>query len=326
VDWFWRICLGLVCVPAILGAYYRAKLPETPRFTAHVKGDAEQAHRDIATVMSGHQSVDQAPLVSPTGVKNAAPVRTASLDDFFRHYGKWRNFKILLGCAGSWFMLDVAFYGLGLNQTLVLETVGVNSAGESNYDSLITMAMGNFIVNMLGSVPGYWMTVWLVDHPLFGRKRIQLLGFGVLTFVFALLSIAFYPLINSYKPLFVFIYCIAQFFFNFGPNSTTFIIPGEAFPTRYRSTSHGIAAATGKLGAMLSSFGFNLMVHPHVDGDIRRLLIIFTFFMAAGFGLTFLLEETRGRSLEDISDEGETINSIQNRTAIISDFNTKNFQ
>jgi len=50
----------------------------------------------------------------------------------------------------------------------------------------------------------------------------------------------------------VFLYCLANFFQNFGPNSTTFIVPGEVFPTRYRSTGHGISAASGKLGAIVA--------------------------------------------------------------------------
>lgn len=31
---------------------------------------------------------------------------------------------------------------------------------------------------------------------------------------------------------------------------------GEAFPTRYRSTAHGIAASAGKLGAILAQLAF----------------------------------------------------------------------
>ena len=52
---------------------------------------------------------------------------------------------------------------------------------------------------------------------------------------------------QSNAQAFVTFYCLANFF-NFGPNVTTFIIPGEIFPTRYRSTAHGITAACGKLG------------------------------------------------------------------------------
>ena len=58
---------------------------------------------------------------------------------------------------------------------------------------------------------------------------------------------------------FVFLYCLANFFQNFGPNTTTFIVPGEAFPTRYRSTAHGICAASGKLGAVVAQVGFARM-------------------------------------------------------------------
>ena len=69
-----------------------------------------------------------------------------------------------------------------------------------------------------------------------------------------------YDKINSdSQHAFVFLYCLANFFQNFGPNTTTFVIPGEAFPTRYRSTAHGISAASGKLGAILSQVGFTLL-------------------------------------------------------------------
>ena len=52
------------------------------------------------------------------------------------------------------------------------------------------------------------------------------------------------------------LYCLANFFQNFGPNTTTFIVPGEVFPTRYRATAHGISAASGKLGAVISQLVF----------------------------------------------------------------------
>jgi PHS family inorganic phosphate transporter-like MFS transporter len=65
---------------------------------------------------------------------------------------------------------------------------------------------------------------------------------------------------TSGKNAFVFLYCLTNFFQNFGPNTTTFIIPGEIFPTRYRSTAHGISAASGKLGAIVAQVGFSQLV------------------------------------------------------------------
>eukprot|EP00026_Physarum_polycephalum_P011360 Phypoly_transcript_11578.p1 GENE.Phypoly_transcript_11578~~Phypoly_transcript_11578.p1 ORF type:complete len:351 (+),score=39.55 Phypoly_transcript_11578:1-1053(+) len=304
VDYVWRMCLGLGCVPAILGAYYRTKLPETPRFTALVKGDAVRAQKDMERILSPEVASDAAPLIAD-GYTQPQPTKV-SIKDFCAHYNKVKNLKVLVGCAGSWFMLNVAFYGLALNQSTVLLAIGFTSK-EQVYNNLYTTAVGNCLINLMGSVPGYWMTVFLVDR--LGRKKIQFLGFGVLTVLLALLSIFYEPILDKATWLFIFLYCVGQFFFNFGPNATTFIIPGESFPTRYRSTSHGLCAASGKLGAMVSSFGFTYMISSSDPVPaVRTLLGVLSIFMMGGFLLTFLVEETKGRSLEEISNEVEAFN------------------
>jgi PHS family inorganic phosphate transporter-like MFS transporter len=40
------------------------------------------------------------------------------------------------------------------------------------------------------------------------------------------------------------------FFANYGPNTTTFILPSLIFEKKHRTTWNGIAAAAGKLGAL----------------------------------------------------------------------------
>lgn len=35
---------------------------------------------------------------------------SASWHDFFHHFGQWKNGKVLLGTAGSWFCLDILSY------------------------------------------------------------------------------------------------------------------------------------------------------------------------------------------------------------------------
>ena len=73
-----------------------------------------------------------------------------------------------------------------------------------------------------------------------------------------------------------------------GPNSLTFILPAEIFPTRYRCTCHGISAAAGKLGsiivqAILPSISINgkHISDPDSNG-LGYILIIFSAIMAAG--------------------------------------------
>jgi hypothetical protein len=92
---------------------------------------------------------------------------------------------------------------------------------------------------------------------------------------------------------------LANFFQNFGPNTTTFIVPGEAFPTRYRSTAHGIAAASGKLGAIIAQVGFaQLRDRGGPNMFIKHILQIFALFMLTGLFATLLIPETKGRTLE----------------------------
>jgi PHS family inorganic phosphate transporter-like MFS transporter len=216
----------------------------------------------------------------------------------------------LLGTSVTWFALDVAFYGINLNNPTILKAIGFTNNG-TPYDALSSAALGNFVIVLLGTVPGYWVTVFLVDS--WGRKKIQLMGFTALTVLFLVLGIFFNQIKDTSTTLFVILYTLANFFTNFGPNATTFIIPGEVFPTRYRSTCHGISAASGKLGAIVSQIGFLQMKDiGGKDEFIPKLIIIFGVFMFIGLLFTFLIPETKGRSLEEIAEDPRM--SIKNKT------------
>lgn len=127
------------------------------------------------------------------------------------------------------------------------------------------------------------------------------------------------------------IYVLAQFFFNFGPNTTTFIVPGEVFPTRYRSTSHGISAASGKIGKNLEFSSLTSLANQ-VKGSIigqgaisilrtkgatetneapwmDHVLEIYALFMLLGVFTTLLIPETARKTLEELSGENDFANT-----------------
>lgn len=230
----------------------------------------------------------------------------ASWGDFFRYYGKWKNGKVLLGTAGSWFVLDVAFYGLGLNSSTVLTSIGF--AGGSNvYQLLYNLGAGNAILTCAGAIPGYWVSVATIDTV--GRKPVQLLGFIALTVLFMVWGFDFFNV--SPNAIFA-IYVLAQFFFNFGPNTTTFIVPGECFPTRYRSTSHGISAASGKIGSIIAQAAIAPQrtkgAAPGATGEAanpwqNNVMKIYAFFMLLGIFLTLLIPETKRLTLEHLAGD-----------------------
>lgn len=151
---------------------------------------------------------------------------------------------------------------------------------------------------------GYWVTVATVDT--IGRKPIQIMGFIILTGIFVAIGFAYHLL--SGKALLA-LYVIAQFFFNFGPNSTTFIIPGECFPTRYRSSGHGISAASGKIGAIIAQVLIGpLRTRGAKPGSsdspwLNHVMQIYSVFMFAGIFTSLLVPETKRKTLERLAGE-----------------------
>ncbi|CEI85793.1 Putative Phosphate:H symporter [Rhizopus microsporus] len=299
LDYVWRIVIGLGAVPGCCALYYRLTIPETPRFTIDVEQKVEKGIRDAkAFIEKGASAGDYTDNIAVSRVETSPK---ASWSDFCQHFGKWENGKVLFGAAYSWFALDVAWYGLGLNNSIILTNIGFGGSSDP-YTSVFRVCVGNVIINLLGSVPGYWISVFTIDK--LGRKTIQIMGFIMLTIMFVILGFGYEKILATSNVLFIVLYTITQIFFNFGPNTTTFIVPGECFPTRYRSTAHGISAASGKVGSIIAQVGFGLL--KDIGGPnkwINHLLQVFALFMLTGVFSSFLIPETKGKTLEELSGE-----------------------
>lgn len=180
--------------------------------------DVEKAQDDVKAYMSGKpegEPDNMTRVVTNAVAKDKLEVPKASWTDFFRHYGKLKNFALLLGTAGSWFCLDVAFYGLSLNNGTILSVIGYSTKNTNNvYDFLYKTAVGNLVIVLAGAVPGYWVSVGTID--ILGRKKIQMGGFIILTVLFIVMGFAYNSLTSTGL---LAIYVLAQFFFNFGESS-----------------------------------------------------------------------------------------------------------
>lgn len=98
------------------------------------------------------------------------------------------------------------------------------------------------------------------------------------------------------------LYGLTFLFANFGPNTTTFIVPAELFPARFRSTCHGISGAAGKVGAIIGAVGFGSASHGQTEDHkaVQILLVILGGVCLLGLAVTyFFTPETKGRSLEE---------------------------
>jgi PHS family inorganic phosphate transporter-like MFS transporter len=306
VDKMWRVIIGFGAVPGCIALYYRLTIPETPRYTFDVSRDVVKAGSDIKAYLASTPEGKPDEVARAASMRDSAPqieIPKASWADFWGHYSQWKYGKVLLGTAGSWFFLDVAFYGVGLNNSTILTAIGFGSDTINVYHYYMNIATGNIILVCAGAIPGYWVTVALCDT--IGRKPIQLMGFSLLTIFFCIMGFGYYKIGTS--GLFA-CFVLAQFFFNFGPNSTTFIVPGECFPTRYRSTSHGISAASGKVGAIIAQCLIGPLRTRGATEDnsspwLNHVLEIFALFMLCGIFTTLLIPETKRKTLEQLAGE-----------------------
>ncbi|KAF2757373.1 phosphate permease [Pseudovirgaria hyperparasitica] len=306
IDTMWRIIIGFGGIPGWFALYYRLTIPETPRYTFDVLQDVERATADASHYTSG--KLGQARLNDIHHATTRAEMRKyrrprPSLKEALSFFSRRRNALHLLGTAGSWFFLDIAFFGLGLNSGSVLSAIGYGGAANPDPDSTLyhhlhSTATGQLILICAGAIPGYWLTVALIDT--LGRRPIQLAGFAILTLLFATIGFLLDRLSTS---ALLALYILAHFFFNFGPNATTFIVPAELYPTRLRATAHGVSAAAGKLGAVIAQVAFAPLVGRGAvpGGDphpcLGTVMQVFALFMFCGLVVSLLVPETKRRSL-----------------------------
>jgi len=272
-DVTWRVLLALGAVPAAAVIYLRCRMPESPRYQAQVQRRAEQAASRLPGV-------------------TAEPVPGAGLDGppelGLRAFLTSRRWLITLaGTAGCWFLLDYAYYGNTISTPQILGLI-------SPHASTMTKIALQLAIFVVAAVPGYALAIARLDR--IGHRRLQLAGFAMMALCFGIIVVI--PGMTTMVVPFLLVYGVSYFFTEFGPNMTTFVLPSELFPVSMRTTGHGISAGIGKLGAFIGVFLFPVL---QSSLGLRGTLLLTAGVSALGFGLTWVLPEPAGRSLEDIA-------------------------
>ncbi len=276
LNYSWRVMLGAAAIPAASVIYLRRKIRESPRYSIEIKGDVSEGARAVSDV---------------TGVKESGPLTASSVAA--SNITLKRYLLPLIATAGSWFLFDMAFYGTTVNNGAILGAMGLSSGSVLSVASIGKIAIGNVILALAFAVPGYWIAFGLLDRV--GRKALQWIGFTAMAVVYFIFALDFIGL-KSDIYLLLSLYGLSYLFANIGPNSTTFILPTELFPTKIRSTAHGISASSGKMGAGIFSLLEPVLAAAYGFGLIFAMLTVFS---AIGVVLTLtIIKETKGKSLE----------------------------
>jgi len=279
-DTVWRILLGLGAVPAAAVIYLRTRMPESPRYQIQVRGQAPSAAGRAPDFTGGDVGGQAGGHADGNGRGRG---RQMGLGAFLTD----RRWLIMLaGTAGTWFLLDYAYYGNTISTPQIISLISPSA-------STMTKIALQLAIFAVAAVPGYVLAIARLDK--IGHRRLQLIGFAVMGLCF--LIIAAIPGLTTAVVPFLLVYGVSYFFTEFGPNMTTFVMPSELYPVSMRATGHGISAGIGKLGAFIGVFLFPLLNDWF---GLRGTLLLTAGIAALGFALTLVLPEPAGRSLEDM--------------------------
>lgn len=317
-DLVWRLILMFGAIPAAMTYYWRMMMPETARYTALVEQNVLQAAKDMEKVLD----VSMSQIAEEYEIPPNPPSYPLFSKEFFRRHG-----RDLFSCATNWFLVDVVFYSSNLFQSQIYKEYLSRKEDMNAYREAFEVARVQALIAVCSTIPGYWATVSCIDR--IGRVKIQMMGFLFMGLGLLAIGIPYYStwdedMENKGKQFgFMLLYGLTFFFANFGPNTTTFIVPAELFPARFRSTCHGISGAAGKVGAIIGSVGFLWASHnkeekgyPKAIG-MQYSLVILSGVCFMGVVVTyFFTRETKGRSLEENEFENENEDGSNDRVLL----------
>jgi MFS family permease len=251
--WRWMFAFGVV--PAVVIVILRRGVPESPKWLASRGLLAEAAEVCSAFLQRTVTSDEMREAVADRG-----PERPAGPSPYARLFSRELRKRTVLTTV-PWFLMDIATYGVGVFTPTIIAAIGISAAASTMPG--VTPFIADDIASTKGAavvdiflVLGFALALLIINRVY--HVSLQIVGFLAMAFGLGLLAYtSALPGGGNDNLVLVFVgFAVFNLFMNMGPNTTTFILPCEVFPTEVRATGHGLAAACGKAGAALGSFVF----------------------------------------------------------------------
>ncbi len=279
IESAWRWMLGMGLILAIAVGFLRLGFNlESPRYYI-AKGEYALASEAASLLLA------KAIVITP---QTDSPEREPNLAYGALFFPPYRRSTLLVSIP--WFLQDIATYGLGIFTPVI---IGLLVKVEDN-DFLakeIASAQGAALADLF-LIVGFAIAVVLIDRV--GRIKLQMIGFIGMAVGLLILQGGQSQATLVFTGFFVF-----NLMMNAGPNSTTFLLSGEVFPTAIRASGAGFAAAFAKAGGILGVFALPIL---QKTWGISILLWLLSLLCALAALLTYRFRvETSGQSLESVS-------------------------
>lgn len=288
----WPLIFAFTLVPVLVQVCTLPLCPESPKYNLIVKNRVVQAENDLKK-LRGQDDVSAEMETMREEAAAMAAVERVSMGDLFRGQYLWPMFIAI--------MMMLAQQLSGINVAMFFSTKIFESAGLHG-EKAVYATLGMGLCNVLMTIA----SVYLVDHPKFGRRLLLLIGLVGMLFA----SLALVTSITVYESdrqsyhwmaypsmIFVFLFVIA---FATGPGSIPWFFVSELFDSGARGNANSIAAMVNWTAnfVVATSFEFLMQILK------QYAFFVFSAFLAFFIFFTFVyVPETKGRSVEEINAE-----------------------
>jgi putative MFS transporter len=269
----WRGAFIVAALPALYVAYLRSALPESPRYLAQ-RGRTAEADAIVRRV---ERAGGGALLTLGAAVAPARSGRTGIAELWSPALAKRTAMLWIL-----WFGIVFTYYGIFLYVPSLLAARGLSEVRSNEF----------FFLSTIAQIPGYFSAAWLVER--WGRKPTlvtYLLGTAVAALLFG----------TAGTGIVAFIALALLSFFNLGAWGVVYTYSPELYPTAIRATGAGVAAAVGRIGGIIGPFLTPVIVAIPQIGQTGVFVMFVVLLVITALSVWLLAEETKGRSLEEIS-------------------------
>ncbi|TWW13343.1 MFS transporter [Dellaglioa algida] len=284
--WAWRVMLGLAAVPAVVLYMGVSRLPESPRFL--VKINKVDEARQVLTWIRPENEVEQELADIQTTAGEESHIEKTSMVQLFT--GKYR-YLVMAGVGVAAFQQFQGANAIFYYIPLIVEKATGNAAS-----SALMWPIIQGIILVLGSL------LFLVIADKFKRRTLLILGGLVMGLSFILPTIINMVVPNTSPMMIVVFLCIYVAFYSFTWAPLTWVLVGELFPLAVRGSASGIASSANWIGSFLVGLLFPIMTASMPQDAVFAIFGVIC--LLGVLFIRFFVPETRGRSLEEIEEEG----------------------
>ena len=276
-EYGWRVAFLIGALPALYVLVLRRGLPESPRYLIQ-KGRHDEA-REAAAQLGIDPGPGRGGRVEGVEAAGGGGLRALWSGAYAR-----RTFMLWV----LWFGMVFSYYGIFTWLPQILASSGRGIATSFGFVLLITLAQ----------VPGYFSAAYLVER--WGRKGtlvVYLLGCAVAALVFGVRGLA-----AGVSGTELVLWGSLVSFFNLGAWGVVYGYTPELYPTASRGSGTGWATGVGRIGGIAGPYLVGVMIGAPGLGVVAVFSMFAAVLVVIAADVWLLGEETRGRSLDEISE------------------------